>query len=224
MAPKNTTSPDVPNGNSMAEMSAVEYMLFGSSRLLWIGVGAVLIPLVLLLTLQYRWLTDLEQSSAIARRTSLENYLKAVTKETHYFYIKTAERALNMPQVVFTENRIEKAAHFFKIKEVVGADTLFIVTFTPESRLYVFDPKTTAMVVPEKSAQTVAIWAAASPWSYLKKTEAEKPKKPPVEKPVKKAEAPKTEDKVKAVEKEKPKPKAPAKKKVETKTAAKPKK
>jgi hypothetical protein len=154
-------------------MSAVEYMLFGSSRLLWIGVGAVLIPLVLLLTLQYRWLTDLEQSSAIARRTSLENYLKAVTKETHYFYIKTAERALNMPQVVFTENRIEKAAHFFKIKEVVGADTLFIVTFTPESRLYVFDPKTTAMVVPEKSAQTVAIWAAASPWSYLKKTEAE---------------------------------------------------
>jgi signal transduction histidine kinase len=173
MASPNKHSSELPNGSSIAELSAVEYMLFGTSRLLWVGVAAVLLPLIVLLALQYRWLTDLQHSSAIARQTSLENYLKAVTKETHYFYIKTAERALNLPPAVFTEGKIEKAAHYFKTKEVAGADTLFIVTFHPKSRLYVFDPKNAEMVEPQKSPRTMAIWAAVSPWTYLRKTEAE---------------------------------------------------
>jgi large subunit ribosomal protein L21 len=56
-----------------------------------------------------------------------------------------------------------------------------------------------------------------------KKTEDEKPKKFPAEKPVKKAEAPKTKDKVKVETSDQPKSKAPTKKKAETKKTAKPK-
>jgi signal transduction histidine kinase len=145
-------------------------MVFGTSRLLWIGVFVALAPLVVLLVLQYRWLTELELSSAVARQASLENYLKAVTKEVRYFYLSSAERALNLPPEIFTEQKIGKAAHFFKSKEIAGVDAFFIITFHDIGRLYFIDPATFEMAEPEHSGQTLAVWAAASPWFYLRKS------------------------------------------------------
>jgi signal transduction histidine kinase len=154
---------------SEAELRAVERSVFGGRRILWAGMAAVLLPLLLLMALQYLWLADLERNSAIARQATLKNYLETITKEVHYFYWKISERALNLPPEIFGEKKMEKAAVHFKKKEIEGARRLFVFSFLGREPLYFFDPKHGKMVVPKHSDETVAVWAAASPWSYLRK-------------------------------------------------------
>ena len=157
------------NGFSDAELRAVERNVLGGRRILWAGLAAVLLPLAILLSLQYWWLSELEQNSAIARKATLNNYLETISKEVHYFYYKISERALNLPPELFTGNKLEKAALWFRKKEVEGARRLFVLNYADKGRLLFFDPSTGQMTQPVHSDETVAVWAAASPWSYLRK-------------------------------------------------------
>ena len=59
------------NGVPDADLRAVEHSVFGGKRILWAGLAAVLLPLGVLLGLQYWWLTELEHNSAIARKATL---------------------------------------------------------------------------------------------------------------------------------------------------------
>ena len=154
---------------SSSELKAVERSVFGSRRVLWFGVAAVLLPLAILLALQYWWLGDLERTSAIAREATLKNYLEAVAKEVDYHYWKISERALNLPAYVFEKDTIHKAGHFFKKKEIHGAKRLFIVSFKSKDSVWFFDPETTKMEVPAYSDETLAVWAAMSPWKMFHK-------------------------------------------------------
>ena len=154
---------------SESELRAVEHSVFGGRRVLWAGVLAVFLPLAVLLGLQYWWLADLERNSAIAREATLKNYLETITKDVHYFYWKISERALNLPPEIFGEKKTEKAAGYFKKKEIEGARRLFIISFLSRESMLFYDPKKAKMVVPKHSDETVAVWAAASPWSYLRK-------------------------------------------------------
>jgi signal transduction histidine kinase len=154
---------------SESELRAVERSVFGGRRILWAGMVAVLLPLAVLLGLQYLWLTDLERNSAIARQAALKNYLETITKEVYYFYWKISERALNLPPEIFGEKKTEKAAVYFKKKEIEGARRLFIVSFLSRQSLLFYEPKKGKMVVPKHSDESVAVLAAASPWSYLRK-------------------------------------------------------
>jgi len=154
---------------SESELRAVEHSVFGGRRVLWAGVLAVFLPLAVLLGLQYWWLADLERNSAIAREATLKNYLETITKDVHYFYWKISERALNLPPEIFGEKKTEKAAGYFKKKEIEGARRLFIISFLSREPMLFYDPTKTKMVVPKHSEETVAVWAAASPWSYLRK-------------------------------------------------------
>ena len=91
------------NGVSDAELRAVERNVLGGRRILWAGLAAVLLPLGILLALQYWWLSELEHNSAIARKAALNNYLEAPTKEVHYFYYKISERA---PCAIFLDIKL----------------------------------------------------------------------------------------------------------------------
>ena len=51
----------------------------------------------------------------------------------------------------------------------MGAKRLFVVSYKTKHSIYFFDPKTQQMIVPDFSEETVAVWAAASPWAYLRK-------------------------------------------------------
>ena len=101
-------------GFSGAELRAVERNVLGGPRVLWAGVLAVLLPLAILLGLQYWWLTDLEHNSAIARKAALDNYLDAISKEVHYFYFKISERALNLPPEALGPKSIKKAGRLLQ--------------------------------------------------------------------------------------------------------------
>lgn len=157
------------NGVPNDELRAVEHSVLGGRRILWAGLAAVLLPLAVLLALQYWWLTDLERNSAIARKATLNNYLEAITKEVHYFYYKISERTLNLPAELFSEKKLGKAASYYKKKEVPGARRLFVVSYETKDSLLFFNEKKGVMEVPDFSEETVAVWAAASPWAYLRK-------------------------------------------------------
>ncbi len=154
---------------SDSELRAVEHSVLGGRRVLWAGVLAVLLPLAILLVLQYWWLADLERNSAIARKATLDNYLETIAKEVKYYYYKISERALNLPPEIFIEKEIQKAAVHFKKKEIKGAKRLFVVSYKTRDSIFFYDPKKQKMVVPDFSEETVAVWAAASPWGWLRK-------------------------------------------------------
>ena len=79
-------------------------------RTLWLGFAAVLVPLAVLLALQYRWLVELEHASEASRRAVLSNYLEAVDSEVGLFYTSIGERVLNVSADVFVQDRLDKAA------------------------------------------------------------------------------------------------------------------
>jgi signal transduction histidine kinase len=157
--------------HSSVELAAVEGMVSGKYRLLRIGLVAVLVPLAVLLVLQFRWLIELQRNSTIARRASLENYLGAVANETAYFYTSAADRLLNLPVDAYTEETIEAAARFFDSRDLSGFQRVFVVTYQPIPRLFIYEPTSRTMVEAQDSTpESRAIWVATSPWGTLHKT------------------------------------------------------
>ena len=140
---------------------------------LWLGFAAALVPLALLLALQYRWLVKLDHTSTQAHEATLANYLEAVVSEVQTVYQAKAERALNLPASIFTPERIQKAAHHFKKKQVDGARRFFVLLPPPaeghHTTLLYYDPATVSLVEPEYSPEVRAVWVAAAPWLTLAK-------------------------------------------------------
>ncbi|MDP9121171.1 MAG: hypothetical protein M3O15_07355, partial [Acidobacteriota bacterium] len=112
---------------------------------MWVGFGAAILPLLVLLTLQYRWLVQLGQTSTLAHRATLFNYMHAVTAEVRYFYRSNGERALNLPTSWFTQNHLERAAGHFGKRCILGAKQLFVISFVGEAagRALFFTPGST---------------------------------------------------------------------------------
>lgn len=143
---------------------------------LWVALAAVVVPLGVLLALQYRSLVRLEQLSGIAHRAALDNYLEAVTSEVRWFYESGAERALNLPPSALTHYRYDTAAYHFKKKGAKGARHLFVVSFVPPrdgshrtEDLAIFDPAGRRVDLDRDSAEYRAIYVSFNAWSVLGK-------------------------------------------------------
>ncbi|HEX7186545.1 MAG TPA: HAMP domain-containing sensor histidine kinase [Thermoanaerobaculia bacterium] len=140
---------------------------------LWVGLVAVLLPLVVLLALQYRWLVKLDHTSAKAHEATLDNYLEAVGSEVEFHYSGMAERVLDLPAPIFTQHKLEKAAHYFKKKgsEEAGARRLFVVSFAEgeEESEYprFFDPSCASLTLPKWTPEVQAISVAIAPWRMM---------------------------------------------------------
>lgn len=138
---------------------------------LWIGFLIAIMPLLVLLGLQYRWLTALEQTSTVAREKALQNYLVGVVERARFFYRSTGERALNLPAVLFEPQYLHKVEKYFGKKKIPGARQLFIVTFpSGEKRkwkLFYYNAKTRSLEAPPASDEVAAVKLAITPWHYL---------------------------------------------------------
>jgi signal transduction histidine kinase len=147
----------------------MEMAVFLKRRSLWVGFLAVLVPLLVLLWLQYRWLVQLDQASAIAQKATLNNYLEAVVSDVETTYRQNAERVLNLSPNYFTQDRLEKAAYHFKKKGVEGAKRLFVVSFAdgPDGDLLYFEPSCASFSPPTRSPEAQAVWLATAPWRAL---------------------------------------------------------
>ncbi len=139
--------------------------------MVWVAALAVLVPLAILLSVQYFWLADLERTSTIARRVALDKHLMAVAKEVEYFYANQAERALNLPAYSFDRERLPKVAGWYKKKPVQGAQELFLFNYreNPAGDLLLFDPVEVALHGPKEWSPAVhAISMAVAPWTILR--------------------------------------------------------
>ena len=143
-------------------------------RFLGLGLVAVLIPLAMLLVFQYRWLVELEEVSAVARRAALDNYLEAVTSWTEVGYRKIGERVLNLPTWLFTEDGMHKAHHYVKKRVGNGVDGLrdvFVVSLVQGNasagEILFYDPDTGALEERSWSPEVQAVYVAMTPWKTL---------------------------------------------------------
>jgi signal transduction histidine kinase len=139
---------------------------------LWLGFVAVVIPLAILIGMQFVWLRRLEKMSAIAHQADLHNYVEVVGKEIRYFYRTAAERALNLPSSIFTQGHLEKAAYHWKKKKIQGARTLFLVDYTRETtgNFLIYDAERHRLVTPPASDESLAIIVACLPWQLTSVT------------------------------------------------------
>ncbi|HEX6900707.1 MAG TPA: HAMP domain-containing sensor histidine kinase [Thermoanaerobaculia bacterium] len=134
---------------------------------LWVGFVAVLVPLLFLLGLQYRWLVKLEQSSKIVQKATLETFLEGVTGEVERFYGSYAERMLDLQPSVFTQAQLYKAAYHFKKKGVEGVRHLFVMSFYNDEGLLFFEPSCDSFKPPAWSPEAKAAHMAVAPWKTI---------------------------------------------------------
>ncbi len=138
---------------------------FVNKRMPWLGLAAVLLPLGVLLSLQYGWLTDLQKTSAVAQKAWLYSYLEAVSEKVMYVYKSHAERVLNLPPEYIDSYPLTKAVYYFKKKEVEGVKYLFAARYTGgRSELIVYDPRTGETDPTTDHSVSQAIYVALAPW------------------------------------------------------------
>ena len=139
-------------------------------RTVWWLLPAVLLPLVVLLGLEFLWLVDLEKTSRIARTVTLQKMLEAITKDVRYFYEKNAERVLNPPVDLFERETIPKLGWYFAKRKIEGAEALFVVSFKARGKTFFFNPDDATMEEALFDDRThLAVWAATAPWGILNK-------------------------------------------------------
>ena len=69
---------------------------FFKRHILWVGLAAVVVPLLSIIALQYWSLLKLEKTSIVAGHVGMKNYLADVSKEVKMFYTTNAEQSLNV--------------------------------------------------------------------------------------------------------------------------------
>ena len=70
---------------------------FFKQHLLWVGFLAVMIPLRVLLLLQYRSLTALEAALPARHKEEMKEFLRVVVSEVDEYYRRAGDRALALP-------------------------------------------------------------------------------------------------------------------------------
>jgi signal transduction histidine kinase len=133
------------------------------------GLLAVLLPLSVLLVVQFVWLLRLEKAQAIAHAAALDSFLGTVATKVEYFYREAAERSLNLSASLFTQGHIEKVASYWKQRPVKGAKRLFLVDLTKSEfgNFLAFDPENASLYSPAASDESLAMVLAANPLHML---------------------------------------------------------
>src|SRR5438270_1163977 len=138
----------------------------GRRHTLGVGFVAVLVPLAILLGLQYRWLRELDRFSERAHKAQVESLLEAVSKNVEYFYAD-AGKILDVQAAVFTQDQLDRAARMFKKKGVVGAQRLFVVNLRDGGEPLYFSPSCATFYQPGSAPEARAVSVAVAPWKAL---------------------------------------------------------
>lgn len=133
------------------------------------GLLAVVAPLSVLVIVQFVWLLRLEKAQAIAHGAALDSFLGTVSTKVEYFYREAAERSLNLSASLFTQNRTDKVAYYWKQRPAKGAKRLFLVDLTQSEfgNFLAFDPENAKLYTPAASDESLAMVLAANPLHML---------------------------------------------------------
>jgi signal transduction histidine kinase len=142
---------------------------FLKQHMLWVGLVAVVVPLLCILALQYLSLTKLEKTSSVADKVWMRNYLAAVSDEVKYFYKGNVEQALNIPAYAITAERLEKGKTPFGACEIKGVKKLFVSAFdrSGEWKTYFYDPSCKTYLCPQIASEARAINVASASFKMM---------------------------------------------------------
>lgn len=151
---------------------------FLRSRALWVGLVAVVVPLLVNLGLQYRSLSELETAMPWARRMMLRKYLQDLNMEVTRLYKAKAETILSLPADAFDpEFESDLAAQHFSKQSFEGAKRFFVGYASKRGDLsyaviMFYDPARNAMVRDPESPEWHAAHAGSAGWMALEMTDA----------------------------------------------------
>ena len=133
----------------------------------WLGFAAVVVPLAILLVLQFRTLAELEQTSAAAHRLALKGYARTVLRSTESFYRQRADEALAVPpSFLDPANRAVLGARFAAAGGE-GVKRFFIMSFDARPRRAFFAPDGKPVDAPKDAPEVRAARVAAAPWRLV---------------------------------------------------------
>jgi signal transduction histidine kinase len=158
---------------------------FLKRHLLAVGFGAVLLPLLVILGLQYRSLRALETALPAWRKQELKTFLRDLNQETEMYYRTEAERALALPAsaignrlngaVIVTRKKSEVLQHLagaaahFRQQAFPGSKRFFVaVTAQYQGRhwcaILFYDPVSGRMKLDQYSPEWLPIMLAFAPY------------------------------------------------------------
>ena len=137
---------------------------------LWLGLAATLVPLLVLLGLQYQWLARLERMTALAHEAALDKALEAIGSDVEYSYRSTAERVLNIPGWFLENGQASEVATVWGKEAPAGARSLFLVDFTQAEfgKYWRYDPQARQLVPLEGDPTGLAVILASTPWQLFR--------------------------------------------------------
>ena len=135
---------------------------FFRRSILWL-LPAVVVPLGVLLGMQYRFLRTLERNTASAERNWLRSTLEDVSREIESYYRTAADRTLTLsPEALQSP---EQLAEHFRRNPVAGAKTYFTIRYREMGEASYFDGHGREKSLTGEEAQAVKI--ATVSWAML---------------------------------------------------------
>ncbi len=149
----------------------------------WAVVPVLMIPLMVILAVQYRSLNAMGQMLPMQRREAMSQYLRAVIREVMDLYSANADKTLAVPSDAIEYRRggviqdnaertrvlaaVKGVADHFRPRQFRGAKRLFIVVETEydgegRSAILFYDPARQAMVFDPQAPETRAINVASA--------------------------------------------------------------
>jgi len=136
---------------------------FARNSIVWVAAVA-LVPLTVLLVMQYRFLRRLEETTAQAERNWLRNTVAEIVRDVDHEFRSSAESALNL-NIAALDNHDTLGEHFHNA-HVPGAKIYFTVRFGEEMwDVSTFDPWGRARTLSLAEGQAMKV--AVASWSVV---------------------------------------------------------
>jgi signal transduction histidine kinase len=134
----------------------------------WVAFAAVIVPLAILLVLQLRTLSRLEETSAAAHRLALKGYGRTVLRTVEAHYRQKARDALQFPVDLLGGEQVGNLAGHFGRTDGRGVKRFFVVGFdAPAGATLFFGPDGRVVDPPRDDAAARVARLAAAPWRLL---------------------------------------------------------
>jgi signal transduction histidine kinase len=134
---------------------------------LWAGFAAASGAVLILLLLQYRWLGELQRSTALARRAILLKVLDVVSKEAFGELKTSAEPAFGIEAADLDDDGLGQLGSRLGGGPREGVRRLFVFSLRAKHPLHFLEPAQKGFAIPDYSEETLAIWSAVAPWTVL---------------------------------------------------------
>src|SRR5262245_39834640 len=95
----------------------------------WLAFAAVIVPLAILLLLQFQTLARLEETSAASSRLALKGYGRTVLRAAEAFYRQKVEDALQVPVGLLAPDRRAALSAHFASRDGRGVKRFFLISF-----------------------------------------------------------------------------------------------